>query len=43
MYADDLEQLEAGMSLYDAFYRWCQDATDEAHNWPVAKPARVPA
>src|SRR6266566_913506 len=22
MYADDLAQLEAGMTLYDAFYRW---------------------
>jgi rhodanese-related sulfurtransferase len=39
MYADDLEQLDAGMSLYDAFYRWCRDATDETHNWPSAKPA----
>jgi rhodanese-related sulfurtransferase len=37
MYADDLEQLEAGMALYDAFYRWCRDATDETHNWPVKK------
>ena len=27
MYADDLAQLEAGMLLYDAFYRWCRDAT----------------
>ena len=35
MYADDLEQLEAGMLLYDAFYRWCRDATDETHNWPA--------
>ncbi|MBR1220128.1 chromate resistance protein [Bradyrhizobium sp. U87765 SZCCT0131] len=34
MYADDLEQLEAGMTLYDAYYRWCRDATDETHNWP---------
>jgi rhodanese-related sulfurtransferase len=39
MYADDLEQLEAGLSLYDAFYRWCRDATDETHNWPVKKAA----
>ena len=23
-----------GMLLYDAFYRWCRDATDETHNWP---------
>jgi rhodanese-related sulfurtransferase len=38
MYADDLEQLEAGMALYDAFYRWCRDATEETHNWPSAKP-----
>ncbi len=37
MYADDLEQLEAGMGLYDAFYRWCRDATDETHNWPSKK------
>jgi len=37
MYTDDLEQLEAGMALYDAFYRWCRDATDETHNWPVRK------
>ncbi|GJE45584.1 chromate resistance protein ChrB domain-containing protein [Methylobacterium soli] len=38
IYADDLEQLEAGMTLYDAFYRWCRDATDETHNWPTNKP-----
>jgi hypothetical protein len=40
MYDDDLEQLEAGIALYDAFYRWCRDATGETHNWPTnrAKP-----
>ncbi|NBJ09759.1 chromate resistance protein ChrB domain-containing protein [Microvirga arsenatis] len=38
MYADDLAQLEAGLPLYDAFYRWCRDATDETHNWPSKKP-----
>jgi rhodanese-related sulfurtransferase len=32
MYDDDLEQLEAGIALYDAFYRWCRDATAETHN-----------
>jgi len=37
-YSDDLAQLEAGMVLYDAFYRWCRDATEETHNWPAAKP-----
>jgi rhodanese-related sulfurtransferase len=31
MYADDLAQLEAGLALYDAFYRWCRDAVDETH------------
>jgi hypothetical protein len=36
MYRDDLEQLEAGMLLYDAFYRWARDATDEGHAWPAA-------
>ena len=39
MYRDDLEQLEAGMLLYDAFFRWCRDATDETHNWPSAGKA----
>jgi rhodanese-related sulfurtransferase len=34
MYRDDLAQLEAGMLVYDAFYRWCRDAVDEAHDWP---------
>ena len=38
MYADDLVQLEAGMLLYDAFYRWCRDATDETHDWVSHKP-----
>ncbi|PZV37417.1 chromate resistance protein ChrB domain-containing protein [Mesorhizobium kowhaii] len=36
MFRDDLEQLEAGMLLYDAFFRWCRDATEETHNWPSA-------
>lgn len=34
MYRDDLEQLEASMALYDAFYRWSRDATGESHDWP---------
>jgi rhodanese-related sulfurtransferase len=37
MYADDLEQLEAGMGLYDAFYRWCRDAIEETHGWSSHK------
>lgn len=34
MFRDDLAQLEAAMSVYDGFYRWSRDATDETHNWP---------
>ena len=34
---DDLEQLSAGILLYDAFYRWCRDAAKETHNWPTNK------
>jgi hypothetical protein len=37
MFDDDLEQLNAGMLLYDALYRWCRDATGETHNWPTGK------
>lgn len=37
MFNDDLQQLEAGMTLYDAFYRWCRDATGETHDWPAGK------
>jgi rhodanese-related sulfurtransferase len=37
MFDDDLEQLDAGMLLYDALYRWCRDATGETHNWPTSK------
>jgi rhodanese-related sulfurtransferase len=40
MYSDDLEQLEAGMLLYDSFYRWCRDATEEKHNWTSHQPPR---
>ncbi|MBL8707983.1 MAG: chromate resistance protein [Rhodospirillaceae bacterium] len=35
MYRDDLAQLDASMTLYDSFYRWCRDATGETHNWPM--------
>jgi rhodanese-related sulfurtransferase len=38
IYSDDLAQLEAGMTLYDAFYRWCRDATEETHTWHSKKP-----
>ena len=31
MFRDDLQQLNAAMALYDAFYRWCRDAAEETH------------
>ncbi|WP_340149480.1 sulfurtransferase/chromate resistance protein [uncultured Sneathiella sp.] len=37
MYRDDLAQLDAGIRLYDAFYRWARDARDEGHDWPAPK------
>jgi hypothetical protein len=35
MYRDDLAQLNAAMTLYDAFYRWARDAAGETHDWPT--------
>lgn len=34
MFRDDLKQLDAGMLLYDALFRWARDAADEKHDWP---------
>lgn len=42
MYRDDLEQLHAAMAIYDGFYRWARDATDETHNWPTATAGGKP-
>ncbi|WP_068092908.1 chromate resistance protein ChrB domain-containing protein [Novosphingobium rosa] len=33
MFEDDHAQLDAGMLVYDALYRWSRDASDETHNW----------
>jgi rhodanese-related sulfurtransferase len=38
-YRDDLAQLEAGMALYDALYRWARDGADEGHDWPADRKA----
>lgn len=45
LHRDDHEQLEAGMAIYDALYRWCRDARDEKHDWTSHVPSRgkVPA
>jgi rhodanese-related sulfurtransferase len=37
LYRDDLQQLEAGMVLYDALYRWARDGFDEGHDWPAGR------
>lgn len=36
-FRDDLAQLEAGMVLYDALYRWARDGFDEGHDWPATR------
>lgn len=36
-YKDDTEQLEAGMAIYDALYRWARDGFDEGHDWPAGR------
>ncbi|WP_350333550.1 sulfurtransferase/chromate resistance protein [Coralliovum pocilloporae] len=35
MVRDDMMQLDAGMLLYDALYRWARDGMDEGHDWPA--------
>ncbi len=34
-YRDDHQQLEAGLHLYDALYRWARDGFEETHDWPA--------
>lgn len=43
LYGDDLEQLEAGMLVYDALYRWCRDARAETHDWTAHAPREARA
>jgi hypothetical protein len=40
MFDDDLAQLDAGMLLYDALFRWARDAVDERHDWVSHKPRK---
>ena len=39
VHRDDLAQLEAGMVLYDALYRWARDGQGEGHDWPADRAA----
>ncbi len=36
-YRDDIDQLDAGIVLYDALYRWARDGHDEGHDWPAGR------
>ena len=38
LYGDDHAQLEAGMLVYDALYRWARDAREEKHDWTSHQP-----
>ncbi len=38
LYQNDLQQLEQGLLIYDALYRWARDAMDEKHDWIVRSP-----
>ncbi|MCX7565527.1 sulfurtransferase/chromate resistance protein [Sulfitobacter sp. F26169L] len=38
-YRDDQRQLDAGMAIYDALYRWARDGIDEGHDWPAGHKA----
>lgn len=42
VHSDDLQQLEAGLPIYDALYRWCRDAVDETHDWVSHTPRTRP-
>lgn len=33
-FRNDHAQLQAGLSLYDALYRWARDGQGEGHDWP---------
>jgi len=40
-FKDDLTQLENGIILYDALYRWARDGVNETHDWPTAQGGKV--
>lgn len=42
-HADDLTQLDAGIPIYDALYRWCRDARSETHDWASHTPREARA
>jgi rhodanese-related sulfurtransferase len=38
MFTEDDAQLQAGLLVYDALYRWSRDATGERHDWTSHTP-----
>lgn len=38
-YRDDQHQLEAGLAIYDALFRWARDRQGETHGWPAGHGA----
>lgn len=38
-YRNDTDQLDAGMTIYDALYRWARDGQGEGHDWPAGHTA----
>ncbi|PVE52666.1 sulfurtransferase [Arthrobacter sp. TPD3018] len=40
-HSDDHQQLEAGIAIYDALYRWARDAQAEHHDWSSHQPSRM--
>lgn len=39
MYKDDTAQLNAGLTLYDALFRWARDGFAEGHETPLGAPS----
>jgi rhodanese-related sulfurtransferase len=42
LYTDDHEMLRHGLTLYDAYYGWCREASAETHGWPPVATANAP-
>lgn len=40
-FKDDNAQLDAGIPLYDALYRWARDGKDEPHDWPQSTSRKL--
>ena len=40
MVDNDIEQLQAGMLIYDVMYRWARDAFNEKHEWSAVNTAK---